>query len=1197
MLSKIKLTLVLLLTTLHVLAQQNGSNITLNKIIPPSPNAGNLASFFDKPIGLYTGTPQVSIPIYSIKYKDIEVPITLNYNSGGIKVADIASWCGLGWNLIAGGQITRTIFGLADEMPTNGYLNTPVLSTEALDTTDPVTQNLIVRSVRGELDQQPDQFHFSFPSSSGKFAFNKSGQINSIPLNNYRFKPTTLQNVIVDDIFPNMDAMPAGGLNNKNYTKWEITDDKGTIYRFEAFERSCTTTRDISTPTVVNGGFPGINTWLLTEILTVKGDYIKFNYDTYLTSYDIKTSKTYNKIDISTIDPNYQMLSVRPSDDPVQRQFSENKRLASIEFNSGVVRFIPTQLQRADLIGDQALDKIIVEDKAGQVLKQFKFEYNYLYENGEVPYNNFASQMVDWNNYYVPQQQLIANPKPVSLRLVLKNVREFDGNNNPSNEGYKLDYIAGLPERTSDRTDFWGGFSGKNAPEMKFVSNGVYSLTNVIITNKEPDLTASKAGVLSKITYPTQGTTSFDYGLNQINASSAVLLPDKVEEITGFEQMTVNYATFNQLSLPYVIRRIFPGQNARHYYLQFTIPPNVSSVGVKIKIQSLPPSALSFNFYLENTVNPQPIDDPLWSTAANGEYTISLPAGTYRLYHNPFTDIINNPQHQYYTAAPWANVSFSAVKVIPSDGLSDREVGGLRINAVTHFEPVSGTSLKHRFLYSHDGYSSGYLAGSKQMFLYSTWRRLEESVTTGYPGVKNHAVQVFKYAFNSFFPLSTTSGSYVGYSTVQEISGNNEGNDMGKTVSFFSSPKDVQDNISENGVMYQMPTPVSYGFDPWYPTGFVNWKLPNPPVNSQDWKRGLLLHQEFYKSNGLNSFSLKKKVDNTFEYPSVNLSSGVDVGYAMQNENNSNIYSTGEVYMLRPYTLTTGISMIKQSVETDFDNLGNASVNTISYNNSLKSLQALNKEVIASDGSVNGEYYTYPKEYAPGSAMINNLITQNIVAFPIESIFIKKKENNTYIVGARLNEYYSTGAGLLKSVKSVSIDAKIPYTSFKFSNAPVGQIPALDNQSSFDFDARYENRVQFNTYNSNGDLLEQQITNGSKTSYLYSYKNQYPIAEIKNADYATIESILGGAAAVSSFAASNPTDVTLNALISMLRNSPLLKDAQITSYTYKPLVGLTSSTDAKGMTTYYNYDAFQRLKAIKDQNNNILKQTDYHYKN
>lgn len=33
------------------------------------------------------------------------------------------------------------------------------------------------------------------------------------------------------------------------------------------------------------------------------------------------------------------------------------------------------------------------------------------------------------------------------------------------------------------------------------------------------------------------------------------------------------------------------------------------------------------------------------------------------------------------------------------------------------------------------------------------------------------------------------------------------------------------------------------------------------------------------------------------------------------------------------------------------------------------------------------------------------------------------------------------------------------------------------------------------------------------------------------------------------------------------------------------------------MTFIYHCDAFQRLKTIKDQNGNILKQTDYHYKN
>jgi YD repeat-containing protein len=55
-------------------------------------------------------------------------------------------------------------------------------------------------------------------------------------------------------------------------------------------------------------------------------------------------------------------------------------------------------------------------------------------------------------------------------------------------------------------------------------------------------------------------------------------------------------------------------------------------------------------------------------------------------------------------------------------------------------------------------------------------------------------------------------------------------------------------------------------------------------------------------------------------------------------------------------------------------------------------------------------------------------------------------------------------------------------------------------------------------------------------------------------------------------------------------------DAQMTTYTFDPLVGITSTTDPKGEITYYEYDSFQRLKNIKDQYGNILKSYDYNYR-
>jgi YD repeat-containing protein len=139
-----------------------------------------------------------------------------------------------------------------------------------------------------------------------------------------------------------------------------------------------------------------------------------------------------------------------------------------------------------------------------------------------------------------------------------------------------------------------------------------------------------------------------------------------------------------------------------------------------------------------------------------------------------------------------------------------------------------------------------------------------------------------------------------------------------------------------------------------------------------------------------------------------------------------------------------------------------------------------------------------------------------------------------------------------------------------------------------------EDRVRFHQYNTGGSIQSLSLEKGPKTSYLYSYGRQFPIAEIRNADFASVSGILG-ASNISAFELSSPDKTAVDNFIAPLRAA--LPDAHISTFVYLPLVGMSSQTDAKGNTTYYEYDDFQRLSAIKDQNGNMLKFYKYNYGN
>lgn len=89
--------------------------ITFPTVTPKSPEASAFQKYGETEINEYTGNPAISIPLYTLSYKGIEVPLSLTYDGGGIQVSQEASWVGLGWSLNVGGCINYVCQGGNDQ--------------------------------------------------------------------------------------------------------------------------------------------------------------------------------------------------------------------------------------------------------------------------------------------------------------------------------------------------------------------------------------------------------------------------------------------------------------------------------------------------------------------------------------------------------------------------------------------------------------------------------------------------------------------------------------------------------------------------------------------------------------------------------------------------------------------------------------------------------------------------------------------------------------------------------------------------------------------------------------------------------------------------------------------------------------------------------------------------------------------------
>ena len=158
-------------------------------------------------------------------------------------------------------------------------------------------------------------------------------------------------------------------------------------------------------------------------------------------------------------------------------------------------------------------------------------------------------------------------------------------------------------------------------------------------------------------------------------------------------------------------------------------------------------------------------------------------------------------------------------------------------------------------------------------------------------------------------------------------------------------------------------------------------------------------------------------------------------------------------------------------------------------------------------------------------------------------------------------------------------------------------VPLLSGLSEGIGSSAPELRISYHNYDRYGNPIYISKDDSTKMIYLWSYKGQYPIAEIKNATYGEVNIIVQSLANIDSL---STKAIPNEDILKSDKLQRALPRALVTTYTYKPLVGMESMTDPRGVTTYYGYDSFNRLKEIYLMENGkkkVVEAYDYNYRN
>jgi hypothetical protein len=342
----------------------------------------------------------------------------------------------------------------------------------------------------------------------------------------------------------------------------------------------------------------------------------------------------------------------------------------------------------------------------------------------------------------------------------------------------------------------------------------------------------------------------------------------------------------------------------------------------------------------------------------------------------------------------------------------------------------------------------------------------------------------------------------------------------------------------------------------------------------QPWKRGLLLSEKSYDKNNTlvastfnlydvfkaeNLKNIGKLYERNFNPNFTNCASNMPSAYAgglsdaPQLTFYSSISKTGSMKLINTVSNLDGV---QTSTSVEYDN----------------NLMQIAQSTIDSKQNIQKTETIYPSDVSYNTNNLALEMRARNMLLPLETKQIVVKGSETKIISHQKTVYAEyNGTNSINYLKNL-----LPFEVWVSKNNGI-----------------LEKRMEFVSYYENGNPKEYN-TDGQPTCLLWGYNDALIIAEVKNATFATVNSLLSSAEInLPDFSVSN---LSTSQKVKLWNFQMGLQGALSTWYTHRPLVGIAEKYEPNSLKTSFEYDGLLRLKNVKDTNGKLIKSNTYNYK-